>query len=672
MRRRGTPRRIRNLRDAGFSFLGVWFLVIGFSIAACGKTPDVSGDVSGGASDNVSTNASDRKAIEPEAEGVPTGGIERAAIEGEIPGVPADAIVVAGYEAGVAGGRLITAIAGDPKTFNPVISTDVTSTDIIYFLFDGLFDYDRLRQEPVPRLAKSWEYDEATHRWTFHLREGIRWSDGVPITSDDFLFTAEAIFDPDVPSQYRDLMAIEGEPYTFTAPDPRTLVVQIPGVDSTAFIQLINLRALPRHIYGKALEKGIFAETLGLGTPPEEIVTSGPLRVKAFSSGDRLLLGRNPHFYRFDERGTRLPYLDELALQIVPDFDAMALRFQSGDLDLYESPIQPQNLLVIQEGAQKGDYSVFNPGVSLRSVHYWFNLKPGGSYDGEDGERELWEPLRSDAVPPPEILAKNFRYYIAPYKRRWFERDEFRQACSMATDRASIVRTIYFGQADPLYGFVSPADATWHNPDIPKFPYDPEKAKALLDSIDFIDRDGDGIREDPEGHPIRFTIVTNKENKIRDKIGVLLKEALGRLGFEVRLQLLDFNNILTRLDSSYDYEACILGLSSGVPPHPADASNIWLSSSRMHHWNPNQKEPMTEWEGRIDELYAEFQRTFDLGEQKRIYDEMQVIWAEHQGLIYLVVDQLWIAASNNIGNLRPSLLRPYLTHNFEVLYLKSN
>ena len=177
--------------------------------------------------------------------------------------------------------------------------------------------------------------------------------------------------------------------------------------------------------------------------------------------------------------------------------------------------------------------------------------------------------------------------------------------------------------------------------------------------------------EDPQGNPIRFSLITNKENKIRERIAVLLQEDLGKLGLDVTAQVLDFNHIISRLGDTFDYEACLLGLSSGVPPHPADASNVLLSNMRLHQWNPQQKTPATEWEARIDELYHQFRTSFDEAEQQKLYDEIQVIWAENQPMIHLVVDQLWIGASNRIGNLKPAVLRPYLTHNLEELYLRN-
>jgi peptide/nickel transport system substrate-binding protein len=630
--------RIGMLHEAGRLRIGALILALAAALAS-GCSP---GEADGGA-----------RAIDP-------------ALAGQI---PADAEVVTDIEIGVKGGRIIMGTAGELKTLNHPITTDAGSSLVTGFIWAGLTGYDQLTQTHRPGLAKSWEYNEETMEWTFHLREGLRWSDGAPLTSDDFMFYIEIASDPNVPAQLMDYVNSDGVPFKFSAPDPLTFVAKIPKVDSFAFLNLGLIRAFPRHKYGEALKAGKFAEILGTDTRPEDVVGSGPFVLKQYIPGDRIVLSANPHYYRFDEKGQRLPYVDELVLLIVPDANAMELRFQAGDLDYLES-IQASSLVGIRDGAAAGDYTVYNTGLSLTNNYYWFNMKPGGTYVNDRGERVTWTPDDPNAEPPASIRSRDFQYFVDPAKRRWFENPEFRKACSMATNRDAIVRTILFGEGAAIYGPEVPSNKQWHNPDIPMFPFDPKKAGELLDAIGFVDRNGDGIRQDPDGRPIRFTLITNKENNTREKVGVLLKENLARLGFDVTLQLLDFNNLITRLDSSYTYEACLLGMSSGVPPHPAMGANNWLSSGRMRHWNPKQETPATEWEAEIDRLYHSLKTTFDLDEQRAIFFEMQRIYAENQPTIQVFAVNAHVAVSNRIGNIKPTPLRSHLTHNIEEHFIK--
>lgn len=571
---------------------------------------------------------------------------------------------------GQKGGQIVLPIVGDPKTFNEPISTDATSGEVMAFLTGGLTGYDRIKQTDMPGLARSWEYDEAAQTWTFHIRPELKWSDGAPLTSDDFLFFTEVVMHPDVPSPIRDFFRTEnGEDFAFSAPDPLTFVATIPEVDSFAFLNLGLIRAWPRHAYGKYLEDGTYTEKLGVDTPPSELLSAGPFIMTGYRSGQQLTFAPNPHYYQFDREGTRLPYVNEMIMVSVPDASAQTLRFQAGDIDYLES-IQPQDLVSVQDEAEERGYEVFFTGLSLANNHYWFNLKQGGTYTGPDGRQRTWMPGTPGEELPANVRNSNYRPFIPAYKQAWFANETFRKACSMATNREAIVRTILFGEGEPLYGPVSPTNKQWYNPDIPKFPYDLEKAAELLDSIGFTDRDGDGIREDPDGNPIRFTLITNKENGVREKVGVLIKEDMTRLGFDVTLQLLDFNNILTKINDSFDYDACLMGLTSGVPPHPAMSANTWLSSGAMHQWNPNQETPATEWEAELDRLYNSMKKEFDVENQAEIFKRMQVIWAEHQPMIHLFTSNHYAAVYDNIGNIKPTPLRPQLTHNIEQHYVK--
>lgn len=585
------------------------------------------------------------------------------------PNIPPGAMVIDDITPGKKGGRIVIGIAGDPKTFNPLTDEDASSSQVVNFLFDALYGYDPFTQKDEPGAAEKWEYDAEKLQWTFRLREGMKWSDGAPLTSDDFLFYAESVFDERIPTPLKEFFQTDGKRFEFSAPDPLTFVAKIPGVDSFAILNLGLVKALPRHKYAQAVKDGKFATMLASNTPPEELVSSGPFRLKEYKTGEKIVLEANPFYYAFDKAGTRLPYVDQLVLLIVPDFNAMSLRFQAGDLDLLED-IQMHDLTILKDGQEKGNYSVVSPGVTLNRNHYWFNLKEGGSYDGPDGKRLHWTPDSSGQAPPADITAKNYRPYVDPVKLKWFNNIEFRKACSMATNRDAIVKTILFGEGEAIYGYENPGNKEWYNPDTASFPYDLTKAAAILDAAGFKERDENGIRKDSEGHPVRFNLISNKENNVREKVGVLLKEDLRRIGLDVTLQLLDFSDLVTRTSDTFAYEACLLGVASGVPPHPAMGANSILSAGRLHEWNPGQKKPATPWEAKVDELYGSLKKTFDAGEQKKIYGEIQRIFCEQVVQIPTANQRLFVASSNKIGNVKPSILRPYLTHNLSELYLK--
>jgi len=169
--------------------------------------------------------------------------------------VPAEADT-AQCDPGEYGGRVLIGSIGDPKTFNPITPSGRTSADIYERLFSTLVRRDRITQEIVPGLAKSWEFSDDNCELTFHMRRGVLWSDGVPVTAYDAEFTYEAIFHPDIANYLRDAMNVNGEPFVGTAVDSFTFKVTIPS-PVAPFLKLAggdDLHILPRHILKPELD----------------------------------------------------------------------------------------------------------------------------------------------------------------------------------------------------------------------------------------------------------------------------------------------------------------------------------------------------------------------------------------------------------------------------------
>jgi peptide/nickel transport system substrate-binding protein len=585
---------------------------------------------------------------------------------------PKDADVVTDITAGKHGGRLIKAIAGDPRTFNPLYSQSIDDQEAAALMFGGLTGYDPYHQKEGAGMAKSWDYKADTQEWIFHLREGLKWSDGVPLTSDDFLFYTQLVFDPNIPNPKRFSFTLEGTEasaaYEFSAPDPLTFVAKIPGVDSFAILNLGLLRAMPRHALGKLWEEGKLTEaTWSQNVNPKEIVACGPFVLSEVRPGQAYIFKPNPHYWRFDSKGQRLPYIDELMLRVVGDQNAMALTFMNNEVDFIER-IKPDVLGTMLDRQEQKGYTVYSLGPSLNINHFYFNLSQGGSYTKEDGTSAKWQPSRPGETAPEGL--KGYKPFIDPVKRAWFENVEFRRACSEAVNRDLIIQNVLFGEGVALYGAESPADTVWFNPHKQTYPYNPEQAKARLEASGFSDRDGDGVREDAQGNPLRFTLITNRENNIRERVGQMIAADLKEIGIDCKAQVLDFQQIITNLKDDYSYEAVLLGLGSGVPPHPAMGRNVWLSSGETHWGNPEQKSPMTEWEAKIDSLYNGMKKVFKLEEQVALYGQILEIYSEMLPQIPLYLTKDYVAASNKIGNLKPTVIGCSVTHNLDELYIK--
>lgn len=542
---------------------------------------------------------------------------------------------------GVHGGRLVMAVFGEPKTFNPITANESSSTDVNAALFAGLVGTDYKKFEQFPALAHSWTVAEDKKTWTFKLRKGLRWSDGQPLTASDVTFTWRVIYDTNINNVVADLFRINGKEFSVTNTDELTVNVVTPEIYAPFLEYFGAVPILPRHILEPAVREKRFESAYSVSTPANQIVGAGPFRLKEFKSGQHVLLERNPHFAGVDPKGQRLPYFQNVIWLTVPDFNAMALRMLQGESDVHQY-LRPDEVDRFREEAKKGKLKVLELGTQMEPTYFWFNQNTNLNQNGQ--------PI------------------VSPVKLKWFRNQKFRQAMAHAIDRRSIIQAAYAGLAKPNYGLLSPANERWFNPNTPEYPYSQEKAKALLAEIGIQDRDGDGVLEDADGNKIEFTLITNTGHTIREKIGVFLQEDLKKLGVQLNFQRLDFNTLVDRMNVTYDYEAALLALG-GSGLDPAQFMNVLKSSGFTHVWFPRQESPSTQWEARIDELMTLQLATLDFAERKKYFDEVQQIFGEQQPMISIIAPQAFAAVNTRLANLRPSVAASQrVTWNVEELY----
>jgi peptide/nickel transport system substrate-binding protein len=541
------------------------------------------------------------------------------------------------------GGRLVMAIFGEPKTFNPITANESSSSDVIAALFAGLVGTDYKKFEQFPALAESWTVAEDKKTWTFKLRKGLHWSDGKPLTAHDVTFTWQVIYNPQINNVVRDLFLIDGKAFSVTNLDDLTVKAVTPEVYAPFLEYFGGVPILPKHILEKAVKERRFESAYSVSTPADQIVGSGPYRLKEYKSGQHVLLERNPHFAGVDSTGQRLPFIQNVIWLTVPDFNAMALRMLQGESDVHQF-LRPDEVdRFKEEAAKSGRFKVLELGTQMEPTYLWFNQNTN-------------------------LNAKTGQPIVAPAKLKWFRNQKFRQAMAHAIDRQSIIQSAYAGRAKPNYGFLSPANERWFNPNTPQYPYSQEKSKALLSEIGIQDRNGDGILEDADGNKIEFTLITNTGHTIREKIGVFLQEDLKKLGVQLNFQRLDFNALVDRMNVTFDYDAVLLALG-GSGLDPAQNMNVLHSSGFTHIWFPRQKSPSTPWEARMDELMNLQLKTIEFAERKKYFDEVQQILGEQLPLISIIAPQAYAVANSKLANLRPSVAASQrVTWNVEELY----
>jgi peptide/nickel transport system substrate-binding protein len=529
------------------------------------------------------------------------------------------------------GGELVGSLRSDPSSYNTYVDPSA-ATDLVMLLTQArLVRVNRATDELEPWLAERWSEGEDGRTYTLTLRQAL-FSDGVPFTAADVLFSFAAAYDVRVHSPLKEALEVDGRPLDVSSPDPSTVVVRFPSRFAPGLRLLDNLPILPKHRLGAALEAGTLARDWTPAQPLDTLAGLGPFVLTEHVSGQRLVFTRNPHYFRRDSRGTPLPYLDKLTMVIVPDQNTEALRLQAGETDfMANGEIRAQDYSAFKGLEASGRLRLFQIGVSLDPNLLWFNLSGRGP-------------------------ASSTRALLA--------RKEFRQALSWGVDRQAIANGVYLGTAVPIFGPVSPGNTKWYSGALPIDSYDPARARELLAGLGLHDADGDGMLDTPDGHPVRFSMLS-QAGHIRGRTAAALQAQLQKLGIAVDLVLLDPGGIFKRFQEG-DYDSIYFGTQASSTD-PALNLDFWLSSGNSHFWNPGQPKPQTAWEQRLDALMHDQVAAPDLQTRQKLFAEAQRILNEEAPAIYFVAPRVTIATSTRVLNPAPALQLPQLLWSADTL-----
>ena len=531
---------------------------------------------------------------------------------------------------------LVSSVRAEPRTFNRYAGRDSILEIVACLTQARLVRIDRRTQELEPWLAESWTTSADGLVYTLKLRQGVTFSDGVPFTSADVVFAFKAIYDEKTGSALGESMRVGGQPLVVTAPDPTTVVVRFPSPFGPGIRLLDNLAILPRHKLEAALNAGTLAKAWDLSTPPSEIVGLGPFVLASYQPGQRLVFERNPRYWRTDARGGRLPVLDRLTLEIVPDQNAEILALQSGQIDFTQTmEVRPEDYATLKRAAEQKKLSLLDLGVGLDADSFWLNLRPN----------------RPSVVRHP-----------------WLLKPELRRAISHAVDRRAFAETVFLGAAVPVYGPITPGNQRWYSPDLPRFDYDPAAARRMLAGLGLNDRDRDGMLRDRTGAPAGFTIVTAKGNTALERGAEFIAQELKKVGLDAQVAALDVGATIDRIERG-DYDAVYFRFLT-TDLDPALNIDLWLSSGSAHVWNPSQARPATDWEREIDDLMKRQVTTLDLAQRKALFDQVQRIVADEQPMIQFAAPKITLAMSTRVVGATPALLRPAILWNPDTLNVK--
>ncbi|MBI2321366.1 MAG: hypothetical protein HYU88_04570 [Chloroflexi bacterium] len=488
------------------------------------------------------------------------------------------------------GGTLTIAATTDAVSFHPYKTTDTASGSYQGYVFGGsLTKRDPKTLEIVPELAEKWTISDDKTTYTFTLRDEIKWSDGQPITSADFVWTFEQANKPENKYPYRSNFE---EIVSYTAPDPRTIVVKIKEPLAVGIEMADAVTPLPKHVWEKY-------DWNDPDKNPEILrpaVGSGMWKLKEWRREDHATFEAND--LHFDGR----PYIDQLVVRVVPSQAVAFQMLRSGEIDW--ASFTP------------ADYKEAKslPNVN---VYEWWLARGNWSYIGYNLRHPMLQDIR------------------------------VRQALAQAIDRKIIIDRVQYGLAQPTYSAWPPS--SWvYNPDVPKFDYDQRRAEQLLDEAGWR-KGADGMRA-KDGQKLQLKLLFGPNtNKVREGIATIVQEQWRQVGVQVEVTGLEWGAYLDKLTKSpFDYDLFVLGWLSTIDPHWS--YQIW-SEATIPDLNAggyvNKK---------VEELFRQGAREFDREKRKKIYQEIQKLITDDLPYMFLSVNMSYTGVSKRVRGIEPSPL----------------
>lgn len=510
-------------------------------------------------------------------------------------------------------GQLRFCLRSEPKTFDPLKVEDESSGAVRYLTGGVLVRMNRQTQVLEPGLASSWKVSKDSKQITFKLRSGISFSDGTPFSAEDVAYTVQQLMDPGLHSP-------TGDTFRSGSGKVETKIISLTEISIT----------FPAPVAGLDRQFDQVA-ILSAHSPKKEMAVLGPFMVADYKPGATVLLKRNPNYWKTDEQGRKLPYLDAIELDIQANRDVELLRFKRSEIELINS----LDSEYFDKLAATSSSLVHDAGPSLDSEQMWFN----------------------EVAKAP----------IPDYKRKWFRSATFRRAISQSINRNDLARVIFRGHAQPALGPVSPANKFWFNSRLKPETCSPDTALKMLQMEGFhLEK---STLKDMDGNDVVFSIITNSGNKSRERMATMIQEDLQKIGIHVNVVTLDFPSLIERITQTFDYEAILLGLTN-VGLDPNEQMNVWLSSSENHQWNPSEKSPETSWEAEIDNLMRAQASAADPKKRKESFDRVQEIAVEQAPFIYLVNRNALSAVSTKVQGASPVVLVPQTYWNVERLSVR--
>ncbi|MCQ0990242.1 ABC transporter substrate-binding protein [Jiella marina] len=444
-----------------------------------------------------------------------------------------------------------------------------------------VFGYARLvaydtNYEIVPDIAKSVEVEEG-RIFTFHLRQGMKWSDGAPFTSEDFRYfwedmaTNENIAKFGVPGE----LLVDGEKpevtfpdeytvrYEWAKPNPNFLASQAAATPFEIFrpahyLKKYHERYQDPQKLAERVEKAGQRNWAGLHFKKDrasrndnpDLPTLQPWMLVTEPPSQRLIFARNPYFHRVDQAGRQLPYIDEVALTI-SNPDLIPAKVANGESDLQAAYLSFPNYPFLKRGEKRSDFEV-RRWKSGRGAHV-------ALYPNLNATDPVWRKLLQTA--------------------------DFRRALSLAINREDINKAIFYGLAEPGGNTVLPGSPLY-DPNLRSLwtDYDPEQAEALLDELGLTRETPRGLRRLPDGREMRIVIETAGESREQSDVLQLIRDDWRKLGIELLIRESQREIFRNRIKAGSTLMSVWTGLDNGLPTPDTDPAELVPSTAEQLEW----------------------------------------------------------------------------------------
>ncbi len=496
---------------------------------------------------------------------------------------------------------------------------------------------------PMPETAKSWEWSEDGKQLTLHLIEGAKWSDGVPFTADDVMFTWEGyIQDPNVNSSKKaDNWSWDGKPATLEKVDDYTVKFTFPVVkpyDAFYLMTEANFDVMPAHQLKPLHPKWSTASpaptykdfTNALAPDKLPLVTMGPWVITEYKTDELMIMRRNPYYWKVDEEGNQLPYLDEVQYRKGPSGIGRDLCTIAGDCD-HMNLENPSTFVQAMTAAQDPN-AKFSVSWGPETLGYGIQFNYALNFGITDDKRDV-------AV------------------RTLFRDLKFRQALSYAADRDGIAQSIMKGPflrgwAGGLY----PGAPDFDKSAVVYYPYDAASANALLDEIGLKDTNNDGVREwtsgDMAGQPVVIQLGASQDAKETQSVAEALVNQWGAIGIKVNMKVIDSQTWTdTQAAGTWDAYAFRGGQSFALPFTNPDELAPLTHGFNWHKDTAEKPRELMDFEKQLVDIMTKYKSTYDAAARKDLLTQYNKIFTENVYDLGVFVGRYGLGTAKRIKNI---------------------